>query len=91
MKNAMGGIALFDGSNGGVNPPAFTIAKITHAHDVTGRAATTVVLSGTASNQDGSPGSGTVEVFQDPGNQGASFGEVFNGNGRAKPGRQAKP
>jgi hypothetical protein len=68
-NNIRGGIALFDGSNSGINPPlmsGFTLGTRTGAGG-------TVQIQGTATNGDGSPGNGMIEIFSDPGNQGQNL------------------
>jgi hypothetical protein len=69
-NNARGGIALFDGSNDGIQPPTITT---THAigtrssSTINGRATTSTQISGTASSD------GVVEVFNDTGSQGTTL------------------
>jgi hypothetical protein len=68
-NNVRGGITLFDGSNSAINPPqmsSFSLGTRTGAGG-------TFQIQGTATNGDGSPGNGMIEIFSDPGTQGQNL------------------
>lgn len=68
-NNARGGIALFDGSNDGIQPPTIDGAVVSRSAPAStnGRAAAATHITGSA------PSNGFVEVFSDTGSQGASL------------------
>jgi PKD repeat protein len=69
-QNIAGGIALFDGSNDGVQPPVFTsvvVGQSATSQDVGARDLYRSDVTGTTT------GDGVVEVYSDPGEQGETF------------------
>ncbi|MCY3018454.1 MAG: tandem-95 repeat protein [Planctomycetota bacterium] len=73
-KNVKGGIALYDGSNGGIKPPTFSLVERLPSR-TGGGAAPAAARSVATVNITGSAGvsSGTVEVFTDPETQGGTL------------------
>ena len=65
--NQQGGIALFDGSNQGVQPPAFTQVQRLPSPPATATDRASVRIYGTA------PSDGNIEVFSDAGMQGGTL------------------
>jgi uncharacterized delta-60 repeat protein len=73
-QNKGGGIGLFNGSNGGIVRPSFSTVETIPGRSgafADGRAVlASIHVKGAATNGDGTPGSGVVELFSDPGDQG---------------------
>ena len=73
-QNKGGGIGLFNGSNGGILRPSFSAVETIPGRSGTfadGRAVPfSVHVKGAATNGDGTPGNGVVELFSDPSDQG---------------------